>query len=858
MMNSPFGRSTLCVVAVFSCLVGRLSAANERPTLPAATELQALAVQPVEVSLKGRDDSRQLLLTATLVNGREVDLTGDAAYEIGDERVLRISSVGRLIPLGNGTTQVRARYGDRSATVTVAVESAEDDLPINFTNQIVPIFTKLGCNAGNCHGKAAGQNGFKLSLLGFEPADDYTSLVKESRGRRLFPAAPAYSLLLLKATGAMPHAGGRRLDADADEAKLLRRWIAAGMPFGRSDDPVVTRISVAPARRVLMSQGKQQLAVVAHYSNGSEVDVTYGAQYQSNDTEIAAVDASGVVSTLDQTGEAAVMVRYQGQVAAFRAVVPLRSPAPDYSFEPNTLVDRFTVKKWRELGLAPSELCSEEQFLRRVSLDVTGTLPTPDQLRSFLADRDADKRGKLVDALLESPAYSYFFANKWATVLKVRAGLPNFQYSRGTHAFHSWLVEAMSADLPYDEFVRAIVAATGHELRHPPALWYKNRTIFDQAKGIKGNTVLGGHTSLVNETAQLFLGLRLACAQCHHHPFEKWSQDDYWGMAAYFSRVGRKYIEPPGEQGVVVSREQQAVPQFIFTLSTGQVTNPRTGKPAVVKPLDGEPIEVAREDDPRQHLVDWIVSPRNPFFARAIANRYWAHFFNRGLVEPIDDLRETNPPTNPELLDALAGEFVASKHSLKHLIRLICKSRTYQLSAVPNAVNQHDKQTYARYYPRRMQAEVLYDAVVQVTNGPHAFERLPQDTHAPRRAIMLPDESHASYFLDVFGRPERLTACECERSADVSLAQVLHLLNSKQVLNLVLRAGGRADRLARDVRPDADKLDELFLWFYGRKPTEAHREMALKHLEEHAQNKKLAYENIVWALLNTKEFLFNH
>jgi hypothetical protein len=392
----------------------------------------------------------------------------------------------------------------------------------------------------------------------------------------------------------------------------------------------------------------------------------------------------------------------------------------------------------------------------------------------------------------------------------------------------------MAQDKPYDEFARDILAASGDEVQSPPTVWYKELTKVEE---------------FVDDTAQVFLGLRLACANCHHHPYEKWSQDDYWGLAAFFGRVGRKQVVVPGIQ-------VQTPRQVIYARSSGTVNNKRTGRPAETKPLDGEVLNISREEDPRQKLVDWMVDPKNPFFARAVANRYWAHFFGRGIVDPLDDMRVTNPPSNPELLDALAKELIDKKFSLKHLIRTICKSRTYQLSAVPNEFNKHDKQTYARYYPRRMSAEVLFDAVCQVTDSPTAFGGLPQDRHAPKRAIMLPDESFASYFLDVFGRPQRISACECERVSEANLAQALHLLNSDEVQNKIARAGGRADALVKDPRPDAEKIEELFLWAFARKPAKEQLDVALAHINQNAANKKIAYENILWALLNTKEFIF--
>jgi hypothetical protein len=804
--------------------------------LPKAGEIKTFTAVTKAITLKGIDDSSQLLLTAESTSGRLQDLTSDVTYEISDKAVATVSPTGRVLPLANGKTVITAKFADKKVEITVTVVDCDKNLPINFGNQIVPIFTKLGCNSGGCHGKASGQNGFRLSLLGFDPELDYTTLVKEGRGRRLFPASPENSLLLVKAVGIVAHGGGKKMEQNSDEYKLVRRWIAAGMPFGSKDDPTVKNISIVPEHRVLTRNNKQQFTVFAHYSDGSVVDITRRAQYESNDTEIAVVDPNALVRTLALSGEAAIMARYQGHVAVFRGTVPVGGQTPNYNFAPNTLADNFTLKKWKELGLVPSELCSDEQFIRRVSLDLTGTLPTPAKLKAFLADGDPKKRDKLIDELLESPEYAYFFATKWADVLRVkRRGQPTRAY--GTFGFHGWIKDSMARDKPYNEFAREILAATGDEQTSPPVVWYKE---------------LATPENFVDDTAQVFLGQRLACAQCHHHPYEKWSQDDYWGLAAFFGRVQRKNVVIPGQDP-----NNQNTRLAVFSKSTGPVNNKRTGQVAPTKPLDGTPMDIGPEEDPRQRLVDWMTAKENPFFAKAVANRYWAHFFGRGIVDPLDDMRVTNPPSNPELLDALAKDFVEHGYSLKHLVRTLVKSRTYQLSSTPNDFNKHDKQNYARYYPRRMPAEVLLDAVNQVTDSPTAFGGLPTDTHAPKRAIMLPDESFQSYFLDVFGRPQRISASESERVSEANLAQALHLLNSDEVQQKLTRAGGRADTLSKDMRPDAEKVEELFLWAFGRKPEKVQLDKALEHIAKHKDNKKVAYENILWALLNTKEFIFN-
>jgi hypothetical protein len=831
--------TTLFAPAAFADIYPKAPPPPDTVALPKPAEVKALAIYPTQVALGGLDDAAQLVVTGTLNDGRLQDLSGDVEYAVADGKVARVLPSGRVLPMANGSTQLVARFGDKSVNVPLTVKHADENLPINFPNQVVPIFTKLGCNSGGCHGKASGQNGFKISLLGYEPEVDYAALVKEARGRRLMPAAPDSSLFLLKATGSVPHGGGKKLDKDSDEYRLVRRWIAAGMPYGKDTDPTVTKITVYPEHRVMTRHNKQQFSVFAHYSDGVVEDITRRAQYDSNDQEIANVDPAGLVHTLALSGEAAIMARYQGHVAVFRATVPLGAKTPDWQFPAQTVVDTHTAKKWKDLGLVPSDVAPDEVFVRRAYLDLTGSLPTPKQVQEFVADKDAKKRDALMDRLVDSPEFAYYFANKWADILRVKRGRDggnSMQRAQGTFAFHNWIREAIASDKPYDEFVRDILSATGEESKNPPTVWYKDLQQPEQ---------------FVDDTAQVFLGLRIACANCHHHPYEKWSQDDYWGLAAFFGRVAKKQIPVPGSQ-------QQTNLQIVYSKPDGGVTNKRTQKPAVIKPLDGDPMDVERGEDPRQKLADWMTDPKNPFFARAVANRYWAHFFGRGIVDPIDDMRVTNPPSNPELLDALARTLVDNKFSLKALVKTIVKSRTYQLSALPNEFNKHDKQAFARYYPKRLSAEVLLDAVCQATDSPTQFGGLPQDRFAPKRAIMLPDESFNSYFLDVFGRPQRISACECERVSEANLAQALHLLNSDEIQQKLSRSGGRADALAnaKDTRPDSEKVRELFLWAFGRQPTADDLNAALAHIEKHKAAKKVAYENILWALINTKEFVF--
>jgi len=787
------------------------------------------------MELKGAEARRQLLITAKDATGALRDLTSKATIETAPAGIVRIDKGGLLIPIGDGlaTVKVKAANGV-AAELAVKVTDAKVEAPINFGNQITPIFTKAGCNAGGCHGKSSGQNGFKLSLLGFEPTEDYDYLVKEARGRRLFPASPERSLLLLKGTATLPHGGGKRLEADSDDYALLVRWISQGMPYGKPTDPKVERIEVFPKERVMPMSGEQQLAVLARYTDGSVLDVTRSALYEPNDKNLAKADGHGLISVFDQPGDVGVMIRYQGKVAVFRAMLPLGAPVENLP-APRNFIDALVFAKLKKMGLPPSGPCDDATFIRRVSLDIAGRLPTPEETKRFLEDKAETKRDALIDALLASTDYADFFANKWASLLRNKRTADKDK--RGTYAFHDWIRDGLAANKPYDQFVREIVAASGDLTENPPVTWFR------QVKDANAE---------LEDTAQLFLGTRLQCAQCHHHPYEKWSQDDYYSLAAVFTQIARKPGEQPGEEVIYHKR------------GISSATNKKTKKAVSPAALGAKFDALTADDDPREALADWMARAENPYFAKSLANRYWKHFFNRGLVEPEDDMRETNPPTNPELLDALAKNFVENKFDLKQLIRTMCQSRVYQLSSTPNDFNGVDKLSYSRYYAKRLTAETLYDAVNALLKSESKFEGMPVGT----KAIQLPDNGFNanSYFLSVFGRPESSSACECERSQEASLAQALHLLNSKDIQDKLAADNGRPALLAKDKAADEEKLRDLYLLAFAREPNADEIKFAKAHIEKKIAaakdkpdaGKRAAYEDLVWALLNTKEFLFNH
>lgn len=775
--------------------------------------------------LSGRDSRQQLVVTGQYDGGQQRDLTRDVKYTVSPPGIVAVDATGHVESIKEGEATIHAAAGPGiDAALRVRVTDIAHDLPIDFPNQITPLFTKYGCNSGGCHGKSGGQNGFALSLLGFEPSEDYEYLVKEGRGRRLFPAAPEQSLLLMKATAKIPHGGGVRLTTDAPSYRLLVRWIQQGMPYGSPEAPRVTHIDVLPKERLMQRSGSQQLAVVAHYSDGSTEDVTRTTTFDSNDKEMAEASATGLITTSKLTGSVAVMARYQGQVGVFRATIPLGVPVENLPPAKN-YIDELVFEKLKSLGLPPSDVSDDATFLRRVTLDIAGRLPTVEETRGFRADTAGDKRAGWIERLLASTDYAEYFANKWNAILRNKRRADGDKPA--TYAFYDWLRESLNENKPYDQVVREVLTVSGDAGKNGPVAWY--REVRDAS-------------TQVEDTAQLFLGLRIQCARCHHHPFEKWSQQDYYGFQAFFAQVGRKSSAVRGQDRIYHRR------------GIAQAQNPKTGQ--MIKPtgLGGKPLDIAADVDPRQELVAWMTDKENPFFAKALVNRYWKHFFGRGLVDPEDDMRVTNPASNPQLLDALAHDFTEHKYDLKHLVRTICNSQVYQLSAEPNRWNAEDKQNFSRYYPQRLKAEVLLDAINQVTATTSSFNGLPSGTHA----VSLPDNGFDSYFLTVFGRPESSSACECERSGDANLAQSLHLLNSGEILGKLTAGNGRTAMLAGDAqRSHQDKIRELYLLAFSREPEPDEMAVAVSHIEK-SKNPKAAYEDLVWVLLNTKEFLFSH
>jgi len=696
--------------------------------------------------------------------------------------------------------------------------------PLNFENDIVPILTRFGCNTSGCHGKAEGQNGFKLSVFGFDPLADHLAITSEARGRRVFPAAPEHSLFLLKASGGLPHGGGVRLMPDRPEYETLRRWIALGAPFGSADDPHIVSVRLQPqAAQIGMGQ-RQQLQVLATFSDGYQADVTALATFQSNNEGLASVDDHGLVSIGSVPGDVAIMASYLGQVDVFRALVPSQEKVqPEVKGRDVNVIDQLVHAKLRQLQLQPSGAADDATFMRRVYLDVIGTLPTAAEVREFLQDTAADRRAALVARLLKRPEYADYWGLKWADLLRVN----RLQLGRKhAYMYYRWIRDSFAENKHLDRFAGDLLTAEGPISEQPAVLFYK---------------VVSDQKQMASTLSQALLGVRIECAQCHHHPYDRWGQDDYYSMQAFFKEVAFK----TSSQGEILVRT-----------GAGKSVNPRTGKEVSPRAL-GEPVaDSSRAAEApirgwRGELSAWMTNKQNPYFARNMANRLWAHFMGRGLVEPVDDVRLTNPASNPELLDALADYLVEHDFDQQALIRLITSSNTYQRSSQPNASNANDQQNYSRYPLKQMEAEVLYDAVCQSTGVWEKFPGVPEGS----RAIQLWDSHVPHYFLQLFGRPVRATACECERVAEPTVSQVLHVLNSPEIQSKLSHDGGRIAKLMS--LPDGEVVDELSLTFYSRLPTAEERQVALEHLHK-VQDRQRGLEDLAWSMMNSLEFLFNH
>jgi hypothetical protein len=810
----------------------------------AATAASAgeLVVSPAVVVLTGAKATQQLLVYET-ANGRVVaDRSEGAKFTSSDPKIATVNAEGKLVPTGNGETTIIAIVEGKKATATVRVEAFEKPTEWSFTNHVQATLTRTGCNSGACHGALAGKGGFKLSLRGYDHDADHFGMTRQALARRIDREKPEESLLLKKAARLMPHGGGTRFDSESEYFRVLLDWIRAGAPGPRNTDAVAKKLEILPRAALLKPKDSLRFNVLATFSDGSVQDVTRWVKFSSSDDQTATVDEDGK-ATVAGKGEAAISAIYGTLVATGTITVPFSTTVDAKVFATASkvnLIDEHVLAKLQLLGLPPSPNCTDEEFVRRAFLDTCGVLPKPEEVAKFLAEKAADKRAKLIEQLLGRPEYVDYWSHKWCDLLLVSTRKLPQQAAWG---FYRKIRSNVADNRPWDLFARDILTASGSTLTNGGGNY------FVLHKDV---------TDLSEATALTFLGMSITCARCHNHPLERWTQDQYWQMANLFSRVGLKNGDRPGEV-------------LVQSLAMGEARHLRKGVPVLPTPLDGTPLPFDSPIDRREYFADWLTNPSNPYFAKAIVNRIWRNYMGRGLVEAEDDVRETNPPTNAELLDALTKEFIAKKFDVKALMRLILNSAAYQRSSKSLPGNAEDDRFYSHYLLRRLSAEVILDAYSDISGVPTPFDKLAigasggsqASTLFPlgTRAMQLPDSQMISQFLDAFGRAERTLTCSCEITKDSSVAQALHL-NNGQTLNDKLRDPKSVlSKWLESKTSDTEIVDRIFLLSLARKPANAERTKILKVLAEAGKAgsaaRREALEDTLWAVLTGREFLFN-
>jgi len=816
-MNTRWQWGLVCL-AVLVLFTGA-EAVAKKPGQPET--YTGLEVFPQSLRLTQIRDARSLLVTGVTADDKRVDLTTDAVLR-SEGKVARVDSDGFINPVSQGKTTVTVTAGGLSVDVPVEVTDVSEQ-PVNFAREVMPLLSKVGCNAGTCHGARAGQNGFKLSLRGYDAEFDYRALVDDLSGRRFNRSQPSQSLMLLKPTNGVPHEGGFLFDEESRPYAILHQWIAEGCQW--RSGPKVERLEVFPNKPLLDQPGeRQQQIVIAHYSDGRTREVTRDAHFKSSNFEVATVSDAGLIST-EMRGEAAILVRYEGAYATNPVTVVGNrdgfqwKPTPEYNF-----VDRHVNNKLKRMKILPSPLCTDAEFLRRVMLDITGLPPTADEVRAFLNDkRDSrDKRQAKIDELLSSPEFVDHWTLKWCDLLLANR---EFLGEKGVWAFRNWIRHAVATNKPYDKFVYELMTAEGSTFEAPAANYFR---------------VARKPKELMENMTQVFIGTRFMCAQCHDHPFERWTQTNYYELAAFFAEVGRK--KGPGKNEEIIYTRQS--PQAVVHAGTGQPVQPKF-------PYEHDGMDQSLKSR-RQRLAQWLTSEKNPYFARSVVNRYWSYFFNRGLIDPVDDLRTSNPPTNPELLNALTDDFINHGFNLKRLICVIVSSHTYQRSYRTNRWNVDDDVNYSHQHPRRLSAEQLYDAIITATGAPFRIPGAPPGF----RAAQLPDPNVKLGFLDLFGRPPRESPCECERSSEVSLSQTLNLINGPTIANAIVHRQGLISRLVQADTPPKTMIEEIYLSVLNRFPTKRERKISEKYFAQVGDHKQ-AGEDLMWSLVNSPSFLFN-
>lgn len=809
--------TTSILIAVLVCSAIHAGASD----CTAADGPSKLVAETAKFQLEGPRTRQQLVVSG--LYGTEIrDVTHAVKLTSSDPKIVRVEGTVAF-PVGDGSAKIAAQLGNQTALIEVEVKGVGTRHPVSFNTETLAALTKGGCNMGACHGSPSGKGGFRLSLRGFDPPLDIMTLRSEFFGRRTNPLKPGESLLLQKPLMQVAHGGGRRLTEGDAAWSVLHNWIAEGLQLDPPETPKLERISVFPEQRVLRDAAdQQQLAVTGYFSDGTTRDLTALTVFSSSNESVASVSSSGLVEKSGR-GETAVLARYLDRMATSYVTFLEEVPGFKWSNPPEqNFVDGHVFSKLKQLQILPSELCTDEEFLRRAYFDLTGRLPRIDETQAFLADKASDRRAKLVDRLLESDDFAEFWTLKWSDILRANGKKLT---ATGVHKFQRWVYDGIRTDKGLDQLAHELLTASGSVFENPAAnYWRASRDPNDATE----------------TTAQLFLGIRIQCAKCHNHPFEKWSQDNYYGIAAAFTRIGRQKGAKTDEEIIHVTR-------------SGEIKQPRTGQTMKVHLLLKGDVDVPGDQDRRRVFADWLVSSENPFFAQAAVNRIWGHLMGRGIVDPVDDFRDSNPPSNAPLLAELAAQFAKNGFSRKWAIRTIMNSRTYQLSSKKNDFNADDEIYASHSTPRLLSAEQLLDAICQVTDVAESFKGAPAGT----RTVALAEPPADHYFLKVFGQPQREMACQCERSSESNLSQALQMINGPTVHNKLRNANGRIHRMMKDGKSDDEIVTTLYLAALARNPVEAEMSAARKHIAA-STDRTLALEDVGWAILNSKEFLFQH
>ena len=798
---------------------------TQEEQLKDSSNLLDVKIYPPEVALDTNADLQRLVAVATYNDGTTRDITNKVEFKPEDSSLISVE--GNIFrPRKDGETTITINFHGKDATIPIKINDAEKERPVSFRLDVMPVFMRASCNTGSCHGSARGQDGFMLSLFGYDPVGDYYRVTRELSGRRIDLAYPAESLLVEKATEAVPHTGGKLFSKDSEYHDTLVSWLKAGAPDDPEDIATPTSLNIYPDQAVLEGKGRtQQFIAVAGYSDGTTRDVTSLTVFETNNAPSAEISKDGMV-TAGNRGEAFVMARFATfTVGSQVIVIPEGLNYQRPKFASKNYIDELVSDKLHKLRILPSELCTDEEFLRRATIDITGTLPTEEEYLSFVSDSSSDKRDKVVDKLLSRKEFTEVWVMKFAELLQISTNANNQVSYKATLLYYNWLQERIAKNVPFNKIVQELLSSTGGTFNNPSTNYYQ----------IERDTL-----KLSENVAQVFMGMRLQCAQCHNHPFDRWTMDDYFSFAAFFSQIGRKNAQDPREV-------------IVYNRGNGDMKHPVGGK--IMEPvfLGAAKPEIKRGQDRRAVLAEWIASPENPFFSRNLSNIVWSHFFGIGIIDPVDDVRISNPASNPQLLDALANRFTEYNYDFKKLVRDICTSRTYQLSTKVNETNEGDTKNFSHSLARRMRAEVLLDAISQVTDTKNKFRGLPLGA----RAVQIADGNVSNYFLRTFGRAERNTVCSCEVKMEPNLGQALHLINGDATGNRI-RSGKVVQTMLDTGKSSEEIIDSLYIRTFGRKPTETEKTQLIAKINVDPKQSREDLEDLFWALLNAKEFMFNH